>query len=125
MPARIKPQVSTVALDRIRLPILNNVPLEKAAAVAEGIIVNETPVDSGVLRANWFVSKERGDPKVDKTKTTHEKSNTSGKGVNTLWLINNIDYVLYANETSYKPEFIEKSIAQIQSAIDKLGIGDL
>ena len=125
MPARIKPQVSTVAIDKIAIPLNSKAPLGTIASNAEQILVSMTPVDSGVLRANWFVSQTKGDPKVDLSKTAHERSKVSGKGLDVLYLINNVDYVLYANETSYSPEFIEKSVARINEVISNYGIKDV
>ena len=124
MPVRLKPKVSTIGIDRILIPFNSKAPLGTLASNAEQILVSMTPVDSGVLRANWFVSREQNDPQVDESKTQHQRSKVSGKGVETLYLINNINYVLFANEKSYSPEFIEKSIARINQVVSNYGLKD-
>lgn len=92
--------------------------VRKIAIEAEQAFVHESPVDTGLLRANWFVSVEGGDKRTFDRKT-HQPSQVPFKQP-TLWVLNNINYVQYANVTSYRPMFIEKALNLIRDRIARI-----
>ena len=88
--------------------------VKEAALIGEQIYVDESPVDTGNLRANFFVSGNLSDAKTFDRKT-HSPSNPKAQPV--LAVLNNVNYVLHANVRSFRPNFLDKSFNKIGRAI--------
>lgn len=113
MPIEIKPELEFTSLDSVIRNLKSHAAVRKVALQAEQVFVDESPVDTGVLRANWFVSTDPSDRQVDTDKTTHTPSNPPDNQP-TLTVINNVQYAVFANFTAItKPRYLEKALAVI------------
>ena len=93
----------------------------KAALIAEQIFVDMSPVDTGLLRANWLVGHaETGRPIK---RTTHVPSKTGPRKV--LYIRNVINYVAFANIKSFRPNFLEKSENKFRNVLNRISLGKL
>ena len=113
----IKAAVGVESLNRAIRGLKNNLPLAKIALIGEQILVDQSPVDTGLLRANWFVTAKSDDPHTTPAKSHTPTKETNITGVNTLYITNNINYVLHANMRSFRPNFIESSLSLLENYI--------
>ena len=95
--------------------------LSKIALVGEQIFVDESPVDTGVLRANWFVTRNLNSTRTFKRKR-HKPTPliTVSKAEKGLAITNNINYVNYANVTSFRKNYLEKAFNIFTRQISKV-----
>lgn len=92
--------------------------VREIALIAEQVFVDQSPIDTGLLRANWFVT-ENGENNEPLDRKDHIASNPPQRQ-STLFVKNNINYAEYANLTSYRPMYIEKSLEIIRKEIAKI-----
>ena len=115
---RIEVTAELSQIDQLVNRLSNEELVREIALIAEQVFVDESPVDTGLLRANWFVTEDGSDGRQLDRKD-HQTSNPPQKQP-TLFVLNNIDYVTYANLTSYRKNFIEKSLAIIRDEIERI-----
>ena len=120
MPIKITAEINLAGIDRIVKGLRGNSVVHKLALIAEQAFVDQAPVDTGVLRANFFVSDLETDPTVDLSKKKHTRSSTPNRPV--LYVINNVQYALFANLTSLRPMYIEKTINIVNAAVADLSV---
>ena len=118
MEIKLRASINNKGLDTIIDNTSANVITRQIALVGEQIMVDESPVDTGVLRANWFVSPRQGEKPLNRKR--HKPSNP--KPSPELFIQNNVGYAGYANITSYRPYYIEKGISKILEYARKLKI---
>ena len=114
-------EVTTLGLNAQIRGLKDNTAVKKTAVYAEQVFVNETPVDTGILRANWFVSVEYGSTLVHDRKQ-HRPSHIPDKVAEAtgLTIINNVNYVLHANESSYRKMYLENSFSKVRAFVRTL-----
>ncbi len=85
--------------------------LRRAASSLEQILVDHSPVDTGLLRANWQIGTG-SIPNQPVRRFTHSPTPPPKPINNTLTVYNNINYVQYANIRARRvpPRFIERSL---------------
>ena len=117
---RIETTVQLGAITGLISKLGNEELVREIALIAEQVFVDQSPTDTGLLRANWFVT-EQGDSREKRDTTEHITSNPPPKQA-TLYLLNNINYALYANVTSYRPNYIENSLDLIGKEIERIDL---
>lgn len=102
MPLRIRPRINISNLIRVSKNLRDNVILGHSATIAEQIFVDMSPVDLGVLRANFFVSYNNTSKKFNKNKTAVEPTDINNSRIKNeeLFVINNIPYALFVDKNS-------------------------
>lgn len=109
---QIKVNTKILGLNKVALDLKLNLFIARLSVIAQQIAVNETPVDTGILRNNWYVKIAYEPGTFDPNATSVPIPQTQSTS-NTFSLFNNIGYIQYANQTSYRKNFIEKILSKI------------
>lgn len=110
-------------IDALGKKLDNEELVKRIALIAEQVFVDESPVDTGLLRANWFVTTDGSDNRTFNRKQ-HSPSNVPIPQPE-LFVLNNINYAVYANLTSYRKMYIERSLNIIRNEIERINLDRL